>query len=125
MCVAVPMQVVSLSPGHALVSGRGEQRQVNTALVDALAPGDWVLVFMDSARMRIDAASAAEVNATLDLVEAAMQQRPGAHDAATFALPSQLTAADLQALTGQAPRPAEPAMAAVADKAVRPLAIGA
>lgn len=103
MCVAMPMQVLSTSPGHAVVSGRGEQRQVNTALVETLAPGDWVLVFLDSARTRIDAATAAEVNATLDLVDAAMQQRPGAHDAAGFALPSQLSAQDLLALTGQRP----------------------
>lgn len=103
MCVAVPMQVLSLSPGHARVAGRGEQRTVNTALVDGLAPGDWVLVFLDSARQRIDAATAAEVNATLDLVEAAMRQRPGADEAAAFALPSQLSAADLRALTGQTP----------------------
>jgi hydrogenase maturation protease len=103
MCVAMPMQVLSLSPGHALVAGRGERRHVNTSLVGTLAPGDWVLVFLDSARMRIDAASAAEVNATLDLVEAAMQQRDGAEGAAAFDLPSQLSTHDLLALTGRGP----------------------
>jgi hydrogenase expression/formation protein HypC len=111
MCIALPMQVLSVSPGHAVVVRRGEQRRVNTALVGALAPGDWVLVFLDSARTQIDAATAAEVDATLDLLEAAMSpchgtdSAHGAHGDAAFELPSQRSTADLWALTGQ-PHPA-------------------
>jgi hydrogenase expression/formation protein HypC len=115
MCVAMPMQVLSVSPGHAVVVRRGEQRRVNTALVDALAPGDWVLVFLDSARTQIDAATAAEVDATLDLVESAMSQGHGADSDAAFELPSQRSTADLWALTGQ-PHPApQPALAAESE----------
>jgi hydrogenase expression/formation protein HypC len=69
-----------------------------------------VLVFMDSARERISPERAEEVNATLDLVEAAMD---GAHadllDAELgFVLPSSMTPQQLAALSGTAqPSPQE------------------
>lgn len=101
MCIGLPMQVLSTSPGHALVAGRGEQRTVNTALVEALHPGDWVLIFMDAARERISAERAAEVNATLDLVAEVMAGAgaDAGQNAAAFALPSAMSAEQLAALT--------------------------
>ena len=53
MCVGLPMQVIAPAPGQTLpagwvrVAGRGEERAVDTALVGACAPGEWVLVFLD------------------------------------------------------------------------------
>ena len=107
MCIGLPMQVRSLSPGHALVAGRGEERRVNTALVGALHPGDWVLVFLDGVREIISAERAAEVNATLDLVADAMGAcsacGPVCADDPAFSLPSAMSAEQLAALTGARP----------------------
>ena len=95
------MQVTATGPGHAWCEGRGERRRVNTALVGAVVPGDWLLVFLGDAREHIDADRAAEVNAALDLVLGAMQGLDADGDAG-FALPSQMTAEQLRQLSGQA-----------------------
>ena len=103
MCIGIPMQVLAVEPGFATVQGRGETRRVRTALIGDCTVGDWLLTFLDDARERIDAARAAEVNATLDLLQAVMGGTDLHADAqAAFALPSSLSAADLQRLTGQA-----------------------
>lgn len=100
MCIGIPMQVIEADGRFALCEGRGERRRINTALVGDVAPGDWLLVFLDDARERIDAARTAEVNAALDLVLGAMQGADLAVDI-DFALPSQMNADQLRALTGQ------------------------
>lgn len=118
MCLGLPMQVRSVDAGRAWVEGRGERRRVDLALVGDVAPGDWLLVHLNDARERIDARRAAEVDAALDLVEAAMA--PCAADGAAcsrcgdapawtdpaadpgFTLPSAMDAATLARLTGQA-----------------------
>lgn len=101
MCMGIPMQVLSTSPGHARVSGRGEVKQVNTQLLGPVQPGDWLLVFIDGARERLSPERAAEVNATLDLVaETLAGLTPDAHADPGFALPSAMTVAQLAALTG-------------------------
>lgn len=107
MCIGVPMQVSAVEPGHAWCEGRGERRRINTALVGEVQVGDWLLIFIDGAREHLDAARAAEVNATLDLIESAMQ---GAFDVqqpaeASFVLPSAMSAAQVAALSGQAVPP--------------------
>lgn len=98
MCIGLPMQVVTTSPGRAWVSGRGQQREVDLALVGEVRPGDWLLVFIDGARERLDAKRAREMNQTLDLVDAALQGQMAAEP--DFPLPSALDAAGLAALTG-------------------------
>jgi hydrogenase expression/formation protein HypC len=92
MCIGIPMQVVEVADErHALCEGRGERRRIRTALVGTVAPGDWLLVFLDDARERIDAARAAEVNATLDLVFGALQGVVAPPDSDPgFVLPSQM-----------------------------------
>ena len=110
MCIGLPMQVLSLAPGHAQCQGRGQQRRVKTALVGALQVGDWVLVFMDSAQEHISPQRAAEVNATLDLMEAVLQgQRLDADRGVGFALPSAMGQDQLAALCGS---PAQATLAA-------------
>lgn len=106
MCIGIPMQVISTEPGHAHCAGRGETRRVRTALLGDVAPGDWLLVFIDSAQERLDARRAAEINATLDLLQLAMSgdtldPADAAH--AAFELPSRWTTAQLRALSGQTP----------------------
>lgn len=103
MCIGIPMTVLRTRPGFALVRGRGEEREVDTALVGDVQPGDWLLVFIDAARERIDAARAAEVDAVLDMVAAAMSGAAVA-DEAGFALPSAMSAEQLSALAGQPAR---------------------
>ncbi|MBX9612552.1 MAG: HypC/HybG/HupF family hydrogenase formation chaperone [Burkholderiales bacterium] len=100
MCIGIPMQVTALEPGHAWCEGRGERRRVNTALVDAVSPGDWLLVFLNDAREVIEPGRATEVNAALDLVLGAMAGT-GAGGDAGFALPSRLSTEQLRQLSGQ------------------------
>lgn len=88
MCIGWPMQVEAVRPGHALVR-RGDQRcEVRTALLGPVAPGDWLLVFLDDARERLSAERAVEIEATLALVEAAMAGAAGEPAGAAFELPS-------------------------------------
>lgn len=110
MCIGIPMQVLSLEPGHAQCAGRGERRRVRTALIGEAVVGDWLLVFLDSAQERISAERAAEVDATLDLLLAVQSGAGGGADAG-FALPSRLSREDLLALSGPSHSPAmtEPA----------------
>jgi len=102
MCIGIPMQVIATEPGFAQVSGRGETRRIKTTLVGDVGTGQWLLVFLDDAREVLTAQRATEVNATLDLLAAAM----GAGDAqdagaeAAFALPSAMDIDALRRLTG-------------------------
>lgn len=99
MCIGIPMRVVAIEPGHALCQGRGERRRVNTALVGAAVPDEWLLIFIDSAQERISIERAQEINATLDLMEAALQGN--SHDLNVgFSLPSAMSLEQLLALSG-------------------------
>ncbi|TSE31034.1 hydrogenase assembly chaperone HypC/HupF [Tepidimonas thermarum] len=100
MCIGIPMQVIEADGRFALCEGRGERRRINTALVGDVVSGDWLLVFLDDARERIDADRAAGVNAVLDLVLGVMQGADLAVDI-DFALPSRMSADQLRVLTGQ------------------------
>lgn len=99
MCIGIPMRVVSVTPGHALCEGRGERRRINTALIGETVPGDWLLVFLESARERISAERAAEVDAALDMVLGAMNGA-AAGTTAAFVLPSSLDTQQVAALAG-------------------------
>jgi len=101
MCIGLPLCVTAAWPGGALVAGRRQAETIDTRLVGDVAVGDWLLVFQGAARERLDAARAAEINATLDLLEAAMAgDAHGAGGDAGFSLPSRMDAATLAALTG-------------------------
>lgn len=102
MCIGIPMQVFETEDGFAWCEGRGERRRIRTALVGPAQPGDWLLVFLDDARERIDAQRAAEVNEALDLVLGAMQGTPLPLDV-DFALPSQMSAQQLRDMTAAGP----------------------
>ncbi|MFT3957459.1 MAG: HypC/HybG/HupF family hydrogenase formation chaperone [Piscinibacter sp.] len=108
MCIGIPMKVFRIEPGHAWVAGRGEVKRVDTALVGGCDENDWLLVFLDAARERIDASRAAEVNAVLDLVQGAMSgEATSVDDPADdpgFALPSRMDPSALAALAGQTPK---------------------
>jgi len=101
MCIGIPMQVIRVEPGHAWVAGRGQVQRVDTALVGDCAEQDWLLVFLDAARERIDAHRAAEVNAVLDLLQGARSGTPDTTAGAGFELPSRMDSTTLAALTGR------------------------
>jgi len=96
MCMGLPMQVQAVEPGHALCEGRGERRRVRTALVGEVAPGDWLLVFLDNAQERLSEVRAQEIAATLDLLDAVLNGRPSDGDPA-FELPSRMDLSQLRA----------------------------
>lgn len=99
MCIGIPMQVVANEPGYALCAGRGDKRRISTALVGDCQQGEWLLVFLDSARERIDARRAREIDATLDLLQAAISGLDASGIELQFQLPSAMTRDDLAALS--------------------------
>ena len=101
MCIGLPMQVLAAGDGRARVAGRGEERDIETLLVGAVEPGDWLLVFIASARERISAERAAEVDATLDLLADALGG--SSLGEIGFTLPSAMSAAQLQNLLSENP----------------------
>jgi hydrogenase expression/formation protein HypC len=105
VCIGIPLRVVEAWSERALVTGRGRSETVDTRLVGACAPGEWLLVFQGAARERLDAQRAAEILSALELLEAGLAGDAVAASAApAFELPSSLSAAQLAALTG-APQP--------------------
>lgn len=102
MCVGLPMQVREATEHAARVYGRGEERHVTLALVGPCRTGDWLLIFQDVAREKLSPVRATEINAALDLLEAALAGdfTRATNDDPGFALPSALNAAELRALTG-------------------------
>ncbi len=65
MCLAIPARVIDLpEPGMALVEVGGVQKRISLALVDAIAPGDYVIVHVGYALTRLDPA---EAQRTLEL----------------------------------------------------------
>ncbi|HET9822568.1 MAG TPA: HypC/HybG/HupF family hydrogenase formation chaperone [Burkholderiaceae bacterium] len=101
MCIGVPLRVIEAWSDRALAAGRGRSETVDTRLVGACAPGDWLLVFQGAARERLHAQRAAEIDRALDLLEAGMSgDAAGAAADPGFELPSAMSAAQLAALTG-------------------------
>jgi len=55
MCLALPARVVALvAPDDALIDIGGVQKVVSLALVDDVAPGDYVIVHVGYALTRLD-----------------------------------------------------------------------
>jgi hydrogenase expression/formation protein HypC len=66
MCLAVPARILLLQAGDmALVDIGGVRKQVSVALVDGLAPDDYVIVHVGYALARIDPAAAAATLAAM------------------------------------------------------------
>lgn len=59
MCLAMPVEVVELLPGErARVSIDGVSREISLALVENVAPGDFVLLHVGYAIGKLDRAAA-------------------------------------------------------------------
>ena len=55
MCLAIPARVVAMpGPETALVDLGGVRKEVSLALVDGVAPGDYVIVHVGYALTRLD-----------------------------------------------------------------------
>ena len=59
MCLAIPAKVVELRQGdQAVIDLGGVRKDVSLALVDGVAPGDYVIVHVGYALQKVDAAEA-------------------------------------------------------------------
>jgi hydrogenase expression/formation protein HypC len=101
MCIGIPMRVIEAWPGEALAVGRGRCERLDTRLLGGdVAAGQWLLAFQGAARELLDTERAAEINAALDLLDAAQQgDAAAAGGDLGFALPSSMTAAQIAALS--------------------------
>lgn len=72
MCIGVPMQLVEPGESHAWCDGRGGRGRVDLAIVGPQPAGAWVLAFQGAARRVLSADEAAQTNAALDALEAAL-----------------------------------------------------
>ncbi|MFA5646050.1 MAG: HypC/HybG/HupF family hydrogenase formation chaperone [Candidatus Ratteibacteria bacterium] len=73
MCVAVPLEVISIiekdssgSPKRGVVASNGVEVEVNLSLIPSLSPGDFVLVHAGFAIQRISPEDAKETLALLE-----------------------------------------------------------
>ena len=73
MCLGIPMQVVEVDGAFAWCEGRGRRERLNTFLLEAISPGDWVYAVLGQARETMTAQRAAEINLALDGLAAALQ----------------------------------------------------
>lgn len=66
MCLAVPARIQSLEDDdQAVIDVGGIRKRVSVALVDGVAPGDWVIVHVGYALARLDPEAAAETLAAM------------------------------------------------------------
>jgi hydrogenase expression/formation protein HypC len=73
MCLAIPARVVALpEPDTALIEVDGVRKRVSLALVDGVAPGDYVIVHVGYALTRLDPDEAARTLALF--AEAGMRE---------------------------------------------------
>lgn len=99
------MLTLAAWPGGAQARGRHGAERIDTRLVGEVEPGQWLLVHQGAARERLSPERAAEIASALALLEAALAgDADGAAAAPDFDLPSALSAEQLAALTGGAPR---------------------
>lgn len=72
MCIGVPMQILETGEHNALCQGPEGIRIVDTRLVGKTVAGDWLLVFMHTAREVIDAERAMQIQDALLALQQAM-----------------------------------------------------
>jgi hydrogenase expression/formation protein HypC len=72
MCIGIPMLVLSAREGEAICERRGERKTLNTLLLGDVVPGDFVLAFQGSAVRVLSAEEAAQTDAALDALQAAL-----------------------------------------------------
>jgi hydrogenase expression/formation protein HypC len=74
MCIAVPVRVLSSGGNVArCVDRTGVESDVDVALVGDVQPGEWLLVFLGTAREIVPESRALDVCRALDALEAIMR----------------------------------------------------
>ncbi|HEY3326558.1 MAG TPA: HypC/HybG/HupF family hydrogenase formation chaperone [Novimethylophilus sp.] len=69
MCLGIPMRVVEIEGIFAWCEGRNGRSRINTMLLGDVAPGQWLLTFLDTAREAIGAERAALIDSALDALD--------------------------------------------------------
>lgn len=72
MCIGIPMCVLESGEVTSLCEGRGERRRINMLMVGNCPAGTWVMTFLGTARDILSKEDAADINRTLDELEAMM-----------------------------------------------------
>jgi len=72
MCVGVPYRIIKAGIGFARATSRNVEATIDTRLVGAVEPGDWVLTFLGAAREKITALDAKHIEDALEAVGRAM-----------------------------------------------------
>ena len=70
MCLGIPMEVVSADGNVAICRGRFGVVRVDATLVAPVAPGEWLLTWLGSARSKLDVEEAGRIDQALDALEA-------------------------------------------------------
>jgi hydrogenase expression/formation protein HypC len=76
MCLGIPMQVVAVEGAAATCRGRQGAQRIDIALLDKVAPGEWLLTFLGAARARLEADEAVRIDRALDALEAIAGGQP-------------------------------------------------
>ncbi|MEE8886042.1 MAG: HypC/HybG/HupF family hydrogenase formation chaperone [Eubacteriales bacterium] len=66
MCVGLPAKVVRMKDGMAVVDATGAKREVSTALLTDVNPGDYVMVHAGMAIAKITSDDASETNKIME-----------------------------------------------------------
>jgi hydrogenase expression/formation protein HypC len=72
MCIGVPMRVLAVDGAVALCEGRGRRERIDVALVGGVGEGGWILAHQGRAVRAMTAEEAAQTDAALDALEAAL-----------------------------------------------------
>ena len=67
------MRVIEAGPGWALCEDGAERRRVDTMLLGEVQPGQWVMVFLDSAREVLAEEEALKIRDALAALSAVMR----------------------------------------------------
>lgn len=70
MCIGIPMRVLESDGVMALCEGRGGRRRISMLMVGNCPAGSWVMTFLGAARDVLTEEDAADINRTLDELEA-------------------------------------------------------
>ena len=71
MCFGVPMQIQSVDGLNAVCTGHGRTETVTLSLIDAVAPGQRVLVYLGSAVRVLSAKEATQISDAIAAIDAA------------------------------------------------------
>lgn len=72
MCIGIPMQVFDADEFQAICDDDGQSHIVDISLIGTTAPGDWLLVFLGSAREVLDEQNAIDMRNAVGAIQQVM-----------------------------------------------------